>query len=485
MMNHSRPTGITRLAAAILVITSLFSILSVSALAEAAPAEEPGEQTSLLEETLPPVEGSDAEPAPEESGDPVPESEPAGESESAEEPASESEPEPEPEAEAAEEPESTAEPEPADEPTLDSSSEGAYSFPTDANGNRYYIDPDTGKRRTGWLKLEGLWYYFWSDGTLATGWCFCNDGYWYYFNKETGVVHRGWITTADGSRYYMRPENAREQTGWREIDGLWYYFGKNGKMMTGWVLANDGWWYYFDPETGAVHRGWITDGEGDTYYMRPEDAREQTGWRKIDGWWYNFGNDGRRREGWQYIGGYKYYFAKPGDGSGFEPGVNVSNVEIDGYWVNEQGYTTDSWSVWERMVRVAEFQKSQTEYLIIIDTTYCSLGVFQGSKGNWEGIYYWLCSPGAYSTPTVRGDFTINSKGQYFYGANTGCRCWYWSEFHGGDYAIHSVLYTPNGKYISDGRLGMHLSHGCVRLDINNAYWIYANCPIGTKVLVY
>ncbi|MCR5042489.1 MAG: L,D-transpeptidase, partial [Clostridia bacterium] len=38
---------------------------------------------------------------------------------------------------------------------------------------------------------------------------------------------------------------------------------------------------------------------------------------------------------------------------------------------------------------------------------------------------------------------------------------------------------------IWDGRLGMALSEGCVRLDINNAKWIYDNCPIGTKVVVY
>lgn len=36
-----------------------------------------------------------------------------------------------------------------------------------------------------------------------------------------------------------------------------------------------------------------------------------------------------------------------------------------------------------------------------------------------------------------------------------------------------------------DGRLGMHLSHGCVRLQIDNAKWIYNNIPRGTTVVVY
>ena len=31
----------------------------------------------------------------------------------------------------------------------------------------------------------------------------------------------------------------------------------------------------------------------------------------------------------------------------------------------------------------------------------------------------------------------------------------------------------------------MHLSHGCVRMDINNAKWIYDTIPSGSTVVVY
>ncbi len=355
-----------------------------------------------------------------------------------------------------------------------------YDFPRDDYGYRYYIDPDTGYRHTGWLQLEGLWYYFWSDGTLATGWVMPSDGYWYYFNKDTGVVHRGWIDTSDGNRYYMRPEDATEQTYWRQIDGYWYYFGSDGKMRRGWNKANDGYWYYFDMETGIVYRGWIETSDGNWYYMRPEDATEQTGWREIDGYWYYFGDNGRMRTGWQLLGGCKYYFYKDGDDG--PKGANAANVTIDGYYVNSSGYTTESWGVWEKMVKLAENTESDTDYLIIVDVDYCKLGVFKGSKGNWSGEYYWSCSPGKASTPTVRGHFTIDSRGLYFYSGSA--ICWYWSEFYNGEYAIHSVLYYPGG-YVMDGRTGMFLSHGCVRIDYDNAYWIYENCPLGTAVYVY
>lgn len=39
--------------------------------------------------------------------------------------------------------------------------------------------------------------------------------------------------------------------------------------------------------------------------------------------------------------------------------------------------------------------------------------------------------------------------------------------------------------YYLDGRVGIPLSHGCVRLKIENAKWIYYNIPAGTHVVVY
>ena len=39
--------------------------------------------------------------------------------------------------------------------------------------------------------------------------------------------------------------------------------------------------------------------------------------------------------------------------------------------------------------------------------------------------------------------------------------------------------------HIQDGTLGKQVSHGCVRLDINNAKWLYDNIPNGTKVVIY
>lgn len=36
-----------------------------------------------------------------------------------------------------------------------------------------------------------------------------------------------------------------------------------------------------------------------------------------------------------------------------------------------------------------------------------------------------------------------------------------------------------------DNRMGMYISHGCVRLDIANARYIYNEVPSGTTIRIY
>ena len=129
----------------------------------------------------------------------------------------------------------------------------------------------------------------------------------------------------------------------------------------------------------------------------------------------------------------------------------------------------------------ANLYNSSTPYLILVNRSTHKVGVFQGWQGNWNCIQYWDCSDGAPSTPTVEGRFTVGIRGYYF--DSGASRCYWYTQFKG-NYLFHSVLYNKNGT-LRDGRLGMPLSHGCVRLDINNAKWIYDTIPAGTTVVVY
>lgn len=135
------------------------------------------------------------------------------------------------------------------------------------------------------------------------------------------------------------------------------------------------------------------------------------------------------------------------------------------------------------MQQKAQSYSSRTGYLILVNNTTRQIGIFTGGKGNWSMRSYWRCSVGKSSTPTVTGEFATQDKGYYFDSGSA--RCFYWTRFYGG-YLFHSTLYYQNNSFIPmDSTLGAAISHGCVRLQLSNAKWIYDNIPYGTKVVSY
>ena len=55
--------------------------------------------------------------------------------------------------------------------------------------------------RTGWLKLEGKWYWLKADGTRAASEWITYDNNRYYFDGD-GVMYTG-MKEVDGTRYYF------------------------------------------------------------------------------------------------------------------------------------------------------------------------------------------------------------------------------------------------------------------------------------------
>lgn len=109
---------------------------------------------------------------------------------------------------------------------------------------------------------------------------------------------------------------------------------------------------------------------------------------------------------------------------------------------------------------------SNTKYLIWVDLKNFKVNIFTGSKNNWMLLHSYLCTIGKKSTPTPKGNFTVGIKGLYF-GGEKGYKCWYYTQFKG-NYLFHSIIYNLDGS-VRDGRLGMALSDGCVRLEKINA----------------
>lgn len=178
----------------------------------------------------------------------------------------------------------------------------------------------------------------------------------------------------------------------------------------------------------------------------------------------------------------KYISYSLGFGYGLSSG---STTLADGsrIWVDSSGvYRVDN-EYYASWISKANKYSSSTDWLILVDTSLNRTVVFKdGGYGSWVVNKYLKCTTGASSTPTVKGQFTVGSRGLSF---GSGYTCWYWTQFKG-NYLFHSVLYNPGSKTsLKDGRLGINASHGCVRLAIDDAKWIYDNIPSKTKVVVY
>ncbi|WP_408022460.1 PspC-related protein choline-binding protein 1 [Streptococcus pneumoniae] len=114
---------------------------------------------------------------------------------------------------------------------------------------------------TGWKQENGMWYFYNTDGSMATGWVQVN-GSWYYLNSN-GSMATGWVQV-NGSWYYLN-SNGSMATGWEQVDGSWYYLNSNGSMETGW-LQHNGSWYYLNSNGSMKANQWFQIG-GKWYYV--------------------------------------------------------------------------------------------------------------------------------------------------------------------------------------------------------------------------
>lgn len=124
---------------------------------------------------------------------------------------------------------------------------------------------------------------------------------------------------------------------------------------------------------------------------------------------------------------------------------------------------------------------SATNYHIDVDLPNQRVNIFIKYSDKWVLDKSFLCSSGTSSTPTITGNFTISDKGPMFR-AGSNIICNYYTRISG-NYLFHTVL-LDNNKNIVDGRLGNPLSHGCIRLAIDDAKYIYTSIPYGTSISI-
>ena len=175
------------------------------------------------------------------------------------------------------------------------------------NTTKYYVGEDGTRQKNTWCEDEDGLYYAKADGTLARNEWLNIDGKLYYFDDQWKMSTKkltkkgaftedgqyfspGWVFV-DGNYYYKEGEDFVSNQS-KKINGDWYLFDLQGKMVTG----------FSTPE--------ITSEYDDNYYYYGNDGRRQfyTGWQLINGKWYYFDESSRAAKGWKTINGVKYYF---------------------------------------------------------------------------------------------------------------------------------------------------------------------------------
>lgn len=359
------------------------------------------------------------------------------------------------------------------------------------NGTFYYVNAD-GNVKTGWVNDQNHWYFVNNDATCKQGW-YKYYGKWYYLDANDETYPSSAITNQvkeiDGIKYHF-DENGAIKTGWINDDNHWYFYDGNASLVSGWYKYYGKWYYLDESGQGYMYTGWL-DLNGQWYYLNAYGSM-LTGWINVKGTWYYMDASGAMCTGWKQIAGTWYYLH-----SGGNMAIGWLKDNNQWYYLNSSGamlhdtyfeafYFTSSGalrsdSVYDSMTSRASGYSSATNYLILVDTANCRVAIYQGSVNNWNNIHYYSCAPGKASTPTVKGEFTVGIRGYYFDSGSS--RCFWYTQFKG-NYLFHSTLYNKNGT-IQDNRTGIPLSHGCVRLEIQYAKWIYDNIPSGTKVVVY
>lgn len=126
---------------------------------------------------------------------------------------------------------------------------------------------------------------------------------------------------------------------------------------------------------------------------------------------------------------------------------------------------------------------SNTSYLIHVDIDNQLVSVYNGYINDWSLVNQYNCSTGIPGEDTPKGIFTVTNRGEWFYSEDYGQGGKYWVQFLG-DYLFHSLPYDESQSQILDYTLGTPSSHGCIRLNTEDAKWIYDNIADDTKVII-
>lgn len=131
-------------------------------------------------------------------------------------------------------------------------------------------------------------------------------------------------------------------------------------------------------------------------------------------------------------------------------------------------------------------------YFMEVDVKNQLIKVFErdqsGAFNNLHRVFW--CSTGTESYPSDIGTFTLTERRSRFaeFPNWGGGKARYWVKITP-SIAFHSVIYSslnpPVVSMKAVNKLGKRASHGCIRLTLNDAKWVYDHCGPGVEVWIH
>ena len=198
--------------------------------------------------------------------------------------------------------------------------------------------------------------------------------------KKEEVIKEGWKKEQGNWRFY---ENNQSVVNWKKIGGVWYYFDKEGVMLSRTIYDD----YLFQGSGAMAENDWVKISDK-WYYATASGKISRNKWEKIKGTWYYFNSDGLMASSqWKS----DYY-------------LKDSGAMAEKEWIFDKSY--NSWF----------YLKSGGAYASRewIGSYYLKSGGYM-AKNEWifdkdYNAWFYLKEDGAY----VTGNFTINGKDYTF-----------------------------------------------------------------------
>ena len=320
-------------------------------------------------------------------------------------------------------------------PRVDTRKESVVKEKDPAKEDLSNKEKDRESKKEGWLKEQGSWRFY-ENNQPVLDWKQI-DNKWYYFNKE-GVM----ISNIIIDDYLIQDNGALAENTWVKISDKWYYATASGKILRNKWEKIAGIWYYFDKEGIMVTNTLVGD-----YLIQNSGALAENTWVKISNKWYYATASGKiSRNKWEKIKGIWYYFDTDG--------VMLSNQWKTDYYLKDSGAMAEKEWIFDNSYNSWFYLKTGGAYASRewSGSYYLKTGGYM-AKNEWifdkdYDAWYYLKEDGMYVTGT------FNIKGKEYSFQNNGK--WISESKYYKVKPITAYVYSSSGEklsYVSKGTI--------------------------------